>query len=100
MRLLHVWPDHVSGRPPARTRGAGQRRDPRIDERQHLSVWRLQEYLRRDPVRPHPRLIPMRAFAFQRSTSIDEAIAQHGDDPACAFLAGGTTLIDLVKLDV
>jgi len=42
----------------------------------------------------------MRAFAFQRSVSIEDAIAQHGTESESAFLAGGTTLIDLVKLDV
>jgi xanthine dehydrogenase YagS FAD-binding subunit len=42
----------------------------------------------------------MREFAFQRSASVDEAIARHGESGTHAFLAGGTTLIDLVKLDV
>lgn len=42
----------------------------------------------------------MRAFAFQRSTSVDDAVAQHNASAANAFLAGGTTLVDLVKLDV
>lgn len=42
----------------------------------------------------------MRAFAFQRSASVGEALAQHGASPASTFLAGGTTLLDLVKLDV
>jgi xanthine dehydrogenase YagS FAD-binding subunit len=42
----------------------------------------------------------MRPFAFHRSHSIDEAVAEHGSDAATSYLAGGTTLIDLVKLDV
>lgn len=42
----------------------------------------------------------MRPFAFQRSSTVDEAIGAHGPDTNTAYLAGGTTLIDLVKLDV
>jgi xanthine dehydrogenase YagS FAD-binding subunit len=40
----------------------------------------------------------MRPFDFHRATSVTDAIARHDD--ASAFVAGGTTLIDLVKLDV
>lgn len=42
----------------------------------------------------------MRPFAYQRADSPDAAIAAFGDDGASAFLAGGTTLVDLMKLDV
>jgi xanthine dehydrogenase YagS FAD-binding subunit len=42
----------------------------------------------------------MRAFAFQRTASIADALAAHGPSPAVSFVAGGTTLLDLVKLDV
>lgn len=42
----------------------------------------------------------MRAFAFERSLSVRDALAAHGASSANSFLAGGTTLIDLVKLDV
>jgi xanthine dehydrogenase YagS FAD-binding subunit len=42
----------------------------------------------------------MRAFAFQRATSVAEALSAHGASPSTSFVAGGTTLIDLVKLDV
>jgi xanthine dehydrogenase YagS FAD-binding subunit len=42
----------------------------------------------------------MRAFAFQRSASVVDAISAHGSSPSASFVAGGTTLIDLVKLDV
>lgn len=40
----------------------------------------------------------MRAFNFHRSESVEDALAHH--DPESAYLAGGTTLLDLVKLDV
>lgn len=42
----------------------------------------------------------MRPFAFHRSTSLDDAVAEHGRVDGSEYLAGGTTLIDLVKLDV
>lgn len=42
----------------------------------------------------------MRSFAFHPAAHVDQAVALHGDDAATAYVAGGTTLIDLVKLDV
>ncbi|GGM08477.1 MULTISPECIES: FAD binding domain-containing protein [Micromonospora] len=40
----------------------------------------------------------MRAYTFSRPRSVREAVAHAGADTA--FLAGGTTLVDLMKLDV
>jgi xanthine dehydrogenase YagS FAD-binding subunit len=42
----------------------------------------------------------MRSFAFERTTTVSDAIAAHGSSAETAFVAGGTTLIDLIKLDV
>jgi len=42
----------------------------------------------------------MRPFVYERTNSPDAAIAAFDDVRATAFLAGGTTLIDLMKLDV
>lgn len=42
----------------------------------------------------------MRPFAYERANTPDAAIAAFDDERATAFLAGGTTLIDLMKLDV
>jgi xanthine dehydrogenase YagS FAD-binding subunit len=42
----------------------------------------------------------MRALDYSRATSPEQAIALHAREPATAFLAGGTTLLDLVKLDI
>jgi xanthine dehydrogenase YagS FAD-binding subunit len=42
----------------------------------------------------------MRPFVYQRANTPDAAIAAFDDARATAFLAGGTTLIDLMKLDV
>lgn len=41
----------------------------------------------------------MREFHYRRADSIDNAIATHAGQ-ASSFVAGGTTLLDLVKLDV
>jgi xanthine dehydrogenase YagS FAD-binding subunit len=42
----------------------------------------------------------MRHFEYARAESAQQAVAAHGSDRAVSFLAGGTTLLDLVKLDV
>ncbi|MDR9753769.1 xanthine dehydrogenase family protein subunit M [Pseudomonas sp. SZMC_28357] len=42
----------------------------------------------------------MRALEYTRATSPEQAIATHARSEATAFLAGGTTLLDLVKLDI
>ena len=41
----------------------------------------------------------MRNFAYQRADSVDAAVSAHAGQPS-SFIAGGTTLLDLVKLDV
>ncbi|MFQ6573987.1 FAD binding domain-containing protein [Pseudomonas sp. UM16] len=42
----------------------------------------------------------MRPLDYLRATSPEQAISLHARNPASAYLAGGTTLLDLVKLDV
>lgn len=42
----------------------------------------------------------MRHFEYARAESSQQAIAAHGSDREVSFLAGGTTLLDLVKLDI
>jgi len=42
----------------------------------------------------------MRALEYTRATTTEQAIATHARTEATAFLAGGTTLLDLVKLDI
>ena len=41
----------------------------------------------------------MRNFGYQRAASVDQAVKAHSGQQA-SFVAGGTTLLDLVKLDV
>jgi len=42
----------------------------------------------------------MRSFDYTRASSVDAAIAAHAQGSGTVFLAGGTTLLDLMKLDV
>jgi xanthine dehydrogenase YagS FAD-binding subunit len=42
----------------------------------------------------------MRAFDYVRANSVEQAVATHAKSPATFYLAGGTTLLDLVKLDI
>lgn len=42
----------------------------------------------------------MRAFDYVRANSVEQAVATHAKSPTTFFLAGGTTLLDLVKLDI
>lgn len=42
----------------------------------------------------------MRAFDYVRAGSVEQAVATHAKSDTAFFLAGGTTLLDLVKLDV
>ncbi|MEU1374070.1 xanthine dehydrogenase family protein subunit M [Streptomyces triculaminicus] len=42
----------------------------------------------------------MRSFTYVRATGVDEAIAEVSADPEAAFLAGGTTQVDLMKDEV
>jgi xanthine dehydrogenase YagS FAD-binding subunit len=42
----------------------------------------------------------MRTFNYVRADSIEHAITYHSQSDSAFFLAGGTTLLDLVKLDV
>ncbi len=42
----------------------------------------------------------MRTFDYARVDSVSQAVSSHSNGEQYAFLAGGTTLLDLVKLDV
>ena len=42
----------------------------------------------------------MRALDYVRAGSVEQAVATHSKSQTAFFLAGGTTLLDLVKLDV
>ena len=42
----------------------------------------------------------MRPFAYEKVPSLDAAVAALGDGGGTSLVAGGTTLVDLMKLDV
>jgi xanthine dehydrogenase YagS FAD-binding subunit len=42
----------------------------------------------------------MRALDYVRASTVEQAVASHAKSDSASFLAGGTTLLDLVKLDV
>src|SRR5258705_770964 len=111
MRVLHARTDHV--RRSAAQRAVWSRRcgGKGIDERQHLSLRRLPQHCRRDPTGSKTRLKrrgggSMHIFEFIRPKDSAAAIAaaaqsktaQQGAD--VRFMGGGTTVIDLMKLNV
>src|SRR4051812_23544089 len=110
MRLLHARADRLRGRlrqgRPCRQR----RRDPRIYERQSVPLRRLSQHCRcHQAGQRKDGGLTMMPFQYQREDSAGSAVkspnwtamtnASAVDNPT-QYLAGGTTLIDLMKLNV
>src|ERR1700731_2123651 len=113
MRVLHARSDLLGGRAVGGTQGGlakpcdrGRRdrasphgcRDRRADERQHLPVLRLRQHRRGDPRRSRRRP-HMKPFHYERASAIASACASAAEPPA-KFIAGGTNLVDLMKLEI
>src|ERR1700716_781620 len=109
MRLLHIWTDHVGGGALERTVRTRRRRSERIYERQYLSLWGVPEHYRRHSECAEKRRGQknrMKTFVLTRANDPAQAIAtaakaktaQQGAE--IRFIGGGTTLIDLMKLNV
>src|SRR5579862_6029382 len=107
MRLLHARPDYVGRRADGGGACPLRGRDPRADERQHLSVRSLHQYRGghtgcdgrtelRWPERDRGAL--MISFNYTRAQDEQQALTAH--DAQSEYLAGGTTLLDLMKLHV
>src|SRR5712691_2598077 len=113
MRVLHARPDLLGRRAVGRTQGGLAKprdggcldraspdrcRDRRTDERQYLPVRRLCQHRRGDPRRgrgrPH-----MKPFRYERASGVASACASAAE-PTAKFIAGGTNLIDLMKLQI
>src|SRR3954468_24122932 len=107
MWLLHSRPDHAgSGQCCRRTRENG-RGYSCIYEPKSLPLWRLSQDRGRHQTGTWPDGAElMRPFAFERAADLSpacrmgSATGQGQSDAPAQFLAGGTTLIDLMKLDV
>ncbi len=109
MRLLHVGPDHVGGGVLEGAVRAGGRGGEGIHERQYLPLRSLSQHCRRySECATKRQATKSRMKTFQLTQPKDSAqasiamskakTAQQGAD--IRFIAGGTTLIDLMKLNV
>src|SRR5581483_11202128 len=77
---------------------AHRRRTARADERQHLPLLGLSaDRGRHQVVRGWAR---MRPFTYERATSAEGAVKSAAAHPNAKFLAGGTNLLDLMKLEI
>src|SRR4051794_3101918 len=73
-------------------------RDPRANERQHLSLRRLFQHCRGD--HRGSREASMKPFTYERARSPAEAAAAAARIRGAKFIAGGTNLLDLMKLQI
>src|SRR5262249_48960306 len=63
----------------------------------HLPLWRISQYRRSDPAGDGAAMI---SFQYSRANNIAEAVRVMADNPGAKFIAGGTNLVDLMKMDV
>src|SRR4051812_14199468 len=73
-----------------------------MDERQSLSLWRVSEHRRRNQIswRQRRRGRRMNPFTYTRAADPQEAASATAANASAKFLAGGTNLIDLMKMGV
>src|ERR1700693_284033 len=83
-----------SGGSPARFDRCG---DPRTDERQYLPLRRLSKHVAGHQTSRGSA--NMKAFTYQRANSLTEAAAASAK-PGATLIAGGTNLLDLMKVQV
>ena len=90
-------PSHVTADLTAPMQVTG-RRDARAHERQHLPLRRLFQHRRGDDrSRGAAR---MKSFSYERAKTPAEAAAAVAHTPGAKFIAGGTNLLDLMKLQI
>src|SRR5260370_20482910 len=76
-------------------------RSSRGHERQYLTMRRVPQHCRRGSLRGHPfGEDRMRPFTYTRVNSVKDAVSAIVDQREAKFLAGGTNLIDLMKMGV
>src|SRR5215203_3503240 len=102
MRLLHARADLLGGCRAGRDQGrhseSCQRRTPRAHERQHLPLRRLFQHRRGD--HRSCRETGMKSFTYERARNPADAAAAALRNPDTRFIAGGTNLLDLMKLEI
>src|SRR5215203_3893931 len=102
MRLLHARADLLGGCRAGRDQGrhseSCQRRTPRAHERQHLPLRRLFQHRRGD--HRSCRETGMKSFTYERARNPANAAAAALRNPDTKFIAGGTNLLDLMKLEI
>src|SRR5882757_6888696 len=113
MRLLHTWADLLGrggarrdqGRRPEscerrldRAAATDGRRAARANERQHLPLRCLFQHRRRN--HRGRREESMKSFTYERAKSPTEAAVAAARIPGAKFIAGGTNLLDLMKLQI
>src|SRR5262245_19307805 len=100
MRLLHARPDLFCRRVHRGGTRAERRRNPRVDERKPVSMRRVSEHRRGCQKRGRREGTGMNPFAYSRVDDPQRAIAMLAADPRAKVLAGGTNLVDLMKMGV
>src|SRR6266403_470568 len=97
MRLLHARSNLLGGRADCGGQSENCGGHPRAYERQHLPLRRLHQHRRGDPASDGAIMIN---FQYARAHDVRDAVRQIAGDPNAKFIAGGTNLIDLMKMDV
>src|SRR4030088_841659 len=113
MRLLHPRPDLLGRRAAGGAQGGlakrcdggcrdrsrpDRYRDRRAHERQYLPLRRLCQHCGGDPRCGRGRPL-MKPFSYERASGVAAACASAAE-PTAKFIAGGTNLIDLMKLQI
>src|SRR5215471_7428289 len=94
--LLHAGPDLFGGGIDGRRHGEHSRRNSRIDEREYLPLRRIPQHCRGNPAGDGAAMI---SFQYSRASNVAEAVRIMVESPDARFIAGGTNLVDLRKMD-
>ena len=94
------WPSHVTSDVATLAFAYGCR-DRRAHERQPLPLLRLSQHCRGDQGGRGQEAADEGAFTYQRVSDVREATSGRcGGPDAVRFIAGGTNLLDLMKLEI
>jgi hypothetical protein len=76
---------------------ANRSRNPRADERQYLPMRCLYQHRGGDPAGDEAAMI---GFEYSRAADVADALRQMTASSSAKFIAGGTNLVDLMRMDV